>query len=112
MVHFKTVLHYLWRTGGFMYLLGTKFSLRTWFYLFVAAVALIGAYCIMHIMCDLWKTIGAIIMFAPKLYIKFISYLMSYVDGPRCLYYRRPHHHRHHHHHHHQRTPPQSNEER
>lgn len=99
MAQFIRVLHYLWATVRFLYECATKMSISTWFYLFVATFTLIGSYCIMHIMRDLWTTIGAIIMFVPKLYIKLVNYLMNFVDAPHC-------HYRDHAHHSHQRPPP------
>lgn len=89
MVHLSTVMHYLWSTIRVLYGLGTKMSLGTWCYLFLTTTALIGSYCIMHILCDFWKALGAIVLFAPKLYMKLINYLMNYVDGPNCQYHGR-----------------------
>lgn len=101
MVKIKTVLLYMCGSVRLLYKLGTKMSLSLWLYLFVAATALIGSYCIMHIMHDLWITTTAIIMFAPKLYIKFINYLMNFVDEPHCHMRNHCHHRQQQHHHHH-----------
>lgn len=100
MVKMGTVFHYIWITTRCVYRCTTKMSLSTWFYLIVAVTALIGAYCIMHIMCDLWKTIGAILLFAPKLYVKLVNYLMNFVESPPEFYLKRQkcshHHHQQH----------------
>lgn len=114
MVRITKILHYLWIIVSFLYLIGKRISFGTWFYLFVTSVALIGIYFIMHIISDLWKTIGTIIMFVPKLLMTLINCLLKSVDAPHCHMIDHEHHmHQSHRHGHHDRTitPPQTETE-
>lgn len=83
MVQLLQGLHYLWVTFKILYEYGTKMSFNTWLHVLVGLSALSGLCCIMHILQNLWKTFSAIILFAPKLYIKLVNYLMNFVEAPR-----------------------------
>lgn len=116
MVNILSTLHYVAATIRFSYHIAAKMSIITWLYLFVAGTAVIGFYCIIHIMREMSHTIMSIVMFGPKLYAKLVDFLMSFVDGPERNQNRRQyvehrnlnhtHHHFHHaHSHNRQRTP-------
>lgn len=94
MVQYSTLLHYLWITVKVLYHVGTRMPVSMWLYAFTGLTAMIGIYCLIHVVKNMWTTTTSVLFFIPKLYMKFVDYLMNYVEEPHC-HLTDHHHHQH-----------------
>lgn len=111
MVKTFTAIRYTWNTFSLIIQLSFKMSIRMWFYLLMGSTTLIGSYCVLHILRNIWNTIVSIVMFAPKLYVQLVNYCMTFVSESASKKTEQAHHHHHNHNHSHNRvrtpvTPP------